>query len=117
MIAVLESQLDIFSEVIHATYHAWTTPKREFYESDLVSELEILFESIVSQLLQPLWVLSLQVRQQQEDMGGSRGDEKSVRILLQSKNITPLSPVGPTFCILFSNYVKKGSLAHTEAVS
>ncbi|KAG0283288.1 hypothetical protein BGZ96_012344, partial [Linnemannia gamsii] len=82
MMTVLESQLDIINKVMYATYHAWMTPKRDFCESGSVSELEMLFGSFVSQLLQPLWVLSLRVRQQQEDMGRSPGDEKSSEIQL-----------------------------------
>jgi hypothetical protein len=95
MVIALELQLDIVNKVILATYHAWTTPRRDSWASDTVSEIGMLFGSIVSQLFQPLWILFRQMLQQQEDVGGSRRDEKSIRILLRGKNIMPSAPVVP----------------------
>ncbi|KAH7044314.1 hypothetical protein BKA57DRAFT_538243 [Linnemannia elongata] len=84
MLVALEPRLDAINRIILATYHAWTRPRRDSWVlSDSVSELGILFQSIVSQVLEPLWILFSEMRQQYEEVGGSQGDEKSIHILLQ----------------------------------
>lgn len=54
--------------------------------TDSVSELEILFRTIVSQILEPLWILFHEMRQQHEEVDGSQGDKESTRILQQGKS-------------------------------
>lgn len=84
MLVALEPRLDAINRITLATYHAWTRPRRDSWVlSDSVSELGILFQSIVSQVLEPLWILFSEMRQQYEEVGGSQGDEKSIHILLQ----------------------------------
>ncbi|KAF9339406.1 hypothetical protein BGZ91_006012, partial [Linnemannia elongata] len=84
MLVELEPRLDAINRITLATYHAWTRPRRDSWVlSDSVSELGILFQSIVSEVLEPLWILFSEMRQQCEEVGGSQGDEKSIHILLQ----------------------------------
>ncbi|OAQ35756.1 hypothetical protein K457DRAFT_12974 [Linnemannia elongata AG-77] len=84
MLVALEPRLDAINRITLATYHACTRPRRNSWVlSDSVSELGILFQSIVSQVLEPLWILFSEMRQQYEEVGGSQGDEKSIHILLQ----------------------------------
>ncbi|KAF8944624.1 hypothetical protein BGZ47_003994 [Haplosporangium gracile] len=86
MVLTLASQLVLVNRIIHSTYHAWARPRRDSWisSSDPVSEPGILFGSIVSQLLEPVWIFFRDVRQQQEDdVGGFQGDEK-IEVILAS---------------------------------
>ncbi|KAG9062382.1 hypothetical protein KI688_005297 [Linnemannia hyalina] len=84
MVVALTHRLDTINRITLAAYHAWTRPRRDSWMmADSVSELGILFRSIVSQVLEPLWILFREMRQQHEEVGRSQGDEESIRILLQ----------------------------------
>ncbi|KAG0274967.1 hypothetical protein BGZ95_009307 [Linnemannia exigua] len=79
------SQLDIVNKIIHAAYCSCTetTPR---YDSgsgpSAISELGMIFVSISTHLLEPVWSLLCDIRPQ-VNSHGSEGGEKSICILLQ----------------------------------
>ncbi|KAF9142227.1 hypothetical protein BG015_000999 [Linnemannia schmuckeri] len=103
MVLTLTPQLGFVNRIIHATYHAWTRSRRDSWtsSSDSVSEPGILFGSIVSQLLEPVWIFFRDIRQQQgNDVDGSQEDEKNMCVLLQVEIIlASLLPTLLTICV------------------